>query len=119
MSPVLRVCWTFYTAFPLQRWLAVAGVLTGGLALAGGIWSGDAAFYVLGGIFFAVLAVFPAVFAGGAMLRALSAPRNHQLWPHFRVRMLVAVAVFVTTLALLPPALSVLPTFARSASTSS
>lgn len=112
MSAVLRVCWTFYTAFPLQRWLAIAGVLTGGLHVVGGVWSGDAGFYVLGGIFFTVLAVFPAVFAGGAMLRALSAPRSHQLWPHFRVRMLIAVALFVTALALLPPVVIVLPTFA-------
>lgn len=46
------------------------------------------------------------------MLRALSAPRSHQLWPHFRGRMLIAGALFVTALALLPPVLIVLPTFA-------
>ena len=105
MSAVLRVWWTFYTAFPLQRWLAVA-------AVAGVFSPGDAPFYPLGAIFFAVLAVFPAVFAAGAVLRALSAPRNHQLWPRFRVRMLIAVALFVTTIALLPAALVMLAAFA-------
>jgi hypothetical protein len=109
MTAVLRVWWTFYTAFPLQRWLAVAGIVSGGLLVGGAFWSGEPVFYVLGGIFFVVLAVFPAVFGGGALLRALSAPRNHQLWPHFRVRVLLAVALLVTSLALLPVALVVLP----------
>ncbi|HEY9181990.1 MAG TPA: hypothetical protein VIQ99_02250 [Gammaproteobacteria bacterium] len=98
MSAVLRVFWLFYTAFPLQRWLAVTGVVLCSILIAGGFWlEAPDAVYLLVAATFTVLAAFPAVFAGAALFRALSAPRSHQLFPHFRARMLLATALLAAS----------------------
>jgi hypothetical protein len=101
VSAVLRVWWPFYTAFPLQRWLAVAGAVFLGFTIAIRLLFAVPTATVVGGaVTFTVLAAFPAVFAGGALLRVLSVPRSHQLLPHFRGRMLAAVVLLVASLVL-------------------
>lgn len=101
MSAVLRVFWLLYTAFPLQRWLAVVGAAIGGVLVVIGFLSSQVEAGVgLGVLTFTIFTAFPALFAGGALLRALSAPHSHQLFPHFRVRALFAVALLVASLVL-------------------
>ena len=101
MSAVLRVFWLFYTAFPLQRWFAVLGLVAFGLLSARGVWLDvPAAVYFIIALAFTILAAFPAVFAGGALFRAISAPRSHQLFPRFRGRMLAAALLLVASLVL-------------------
>lgn len=101
MSAIFRVWWLFYTAFPLQRWLAVTGAVLFGCFIAARLLLGaPPAAYGLGALIFTILTATPPVFAGGALLRALSTPRSHQLLPHFRGRMLAAVGLFVASLVL-------------------
>ncbi len=99
MSAILRVCWLFFSAFPVQRWLGVLGVVLLaiglGAALLGIDWRVSA---VLGAIAFAICVLFPAAFAAGGVLRALSAPHNHQFLPFFRVRVLLATGLLMALL---------------------
>jgi hypothetical protein len=98
VSAVLRVFWLFYTAFPLQRWLAVVGAAVGAVLIVVGLLSSQARIGAgYGALTFAVFTAFPALFACAALLRALSAPRSHQLFPHFRQRALLAVVLLVTS----------------------
>lgn len=96
MSAVARVWWTFFTALPLQRWLAGSGVVLGGLLGIAGFMIQESPFWAFGFIVFVILVVFPALFASAAVFRALSAPRANQLLPHFRSRMLVAILALET-----------------------
>jgi len=106
MKAVVRVYWTFFTGFPVQRWLGVLGVIVLGLGLVAGLAGSLAGsplewgtpFGLLG---FFIFALFPAAFAAGGTLRALSAPHSHRLLPFFRVRVLCAVVLFVVTIAVL------------------
>jgi hypothetical protein len=98
MSAVVRICWLFFTGFPIQRWLAVAGVVLLALAVAAGALTGEMRLWVpLAFTALFILVVFPAVVAAGAILRVLSAPKSHQLFAHFRVRALLAFVLFVVT----------------------
>src|SRR5262245_56904266 len=96
MNAVLRVCWTFFTALPLERVLGGLGAVWCGLLVLGQLvtpgWEG---LWILGVIGLFVLVLFPSVFASPAVFRALSAPRANQLLPHFRARMLVGVTLFM------------------------
>jgi hypothetical protein len=97
MNAALRVWWTFLTALPLQRWLgSVGAALCVLLALVGFVLNQP--LWMAGLVVLLVLAVFPTLFAGPAVFRALSSPRANQLWPHFRARMLGATALFIATL---------------------
>jgi hypothetical protein len=99
MIAVVRVCWLFFSAFPVQRWLGVLGsallAIGLGAALLGTDWRVSA---MLGVIAFAVFVLFPAAVAAGGVLRALSAPHNHQFLPFFRVRVLLATALLMALL---------------------
>jgi hypothetical protein len=93
---------------PLQRWLggigAGGGALLGGAGLAVGrpIWLG-------GVLVLFIFAVFPALFASAAVFRALSAQRANRLLPHFRARMLGAVALLVASFLALVATLLLAP----------
>jgi hypothetical protein len=101
VSAVLRVFWLFYTAFPLQRWLAVVGAVIGGVLIVVDLLSSETSVGIAAGaLIFTILTAFPAMFAGAALLRALSAPRSHQLFPYFRLRALSAAALLVASLVL-------------------
>jgi hypothetical protein len=100
VSAIFRVWWLFYTAFPLQRWLAVAGAALFACAIPVRLFFAESPAVYGGAVIFTILAVSPALFAGAALLRAWSAPRSHQLLPHFRGRMLAAVALLVASLVL-------------------
>jgi hypothetical protein len=101
VSAVLRVLWLFYTAFPLQRWLAAVGAAIGGVLIVIGLLASEARAGIgVGALTFTIFTAFPAMFAGGALLRALSAPRSHQLFPHFRSRALLAAMLLVASLVL-------------------
>lgn len=116
MSAVLRVWWTFFTAVPLQRWLAVVGAAVAGLLLVTVSVAVQrpppAAGYAIAAAAFTMFAVVPPLFAGGPFLRMLSAPRSHQLLPYFRVRMLVATALLVASQVLWFAAVMVGPVLA-------
>ena len=107
MTAVLRVWWTLFTALPLQRVLAWIGAVWCGLLMLGALVTGEVGFLILGVVGLLVLIVFPSVFASAAVFRALSAPRANRFLPHFRVRMLVGVALLMATV-LAPFALSLL-----------
>jgi hypothetical protein len=105
MKAVLRVYWTFFTAFPIQRWLGVAGLIVlaiGSFVALVGLLNGseEVVGLALGLIGFLVLVVVPTAFAAGGTLRALSVPSTHALLPRFRVRVLLAVALFVGSIGL-------------------
>jgi hypothetical protein len=101
VSAVLRMFWLFYTAFPIQRWLAVVGAGIGGVLVLLGLLSSEPRVGVgLGALTFTIFTAFPALFAGGALLRALSAPNSHQLFPYFRARALLAAGLLVASLVL-------------------
>lgn len=97
MSAVLRVWWTFFTALRLQRWLGGVGLVLCALLTLAGFLAGQP-LWIAGLTVLFVLAVFPTLFASPAVFRALSASRANQLLPHFRARMLGAVALFVAAL---------------------
>ncbi len=99
MSAIARVCWLFFSAFPLQRWLGVLGTALLAVGLGAAVLGIDWRVSVmLGVIAFAICVLFPAAFAAGGVLRALSAPHNHQFLPLFRVRVLLATALLMALL---------------------
>ncbi|HEY3519234.1 MAG TPA: hypothetical protein VGL98_19435 [Gammaproteobacteria bacterium] len=98
MKAAVRVWWTFFTAVPLQRVLGVIGAALFGLAVIGWLLVGERFFLPVGYILFVTLAVVPALFSAPALFRLLSAPRMHQLLPHFRSRMLLAASLLLGTL---------------------
>jgi hypothetical protein len=99
MNAALRVWWTFFTAFALQRRFAQVGVVLCALLVAAGLIVQDP-IWTLGPIFLLTLTALPALLAGAAVFRALSAQRMQRLLPYSRARMLGAVALLVATLLL-------------------
>ncbi len=99
MNAALRVWWTFFTAFALQRRFAQVGVVLCALLVAAGLIVQDP-IWILGPIVLLILTAFPALLAGAAVFRALSAQRIQRLAPYSRPRMLGAVALLVATLLL-------------------
>ncbi len=101
MSAVLRVWWMFFTAVPLQRWLGAFGCVLLLLGLAGALLaerpSTATADFGLGFVGFGIFALLPAVVVTGALLRSLSAPLSHQLYPHLRIRLLLAVVMLIAS----------------------
>jgi hypothetical protein len=105
MKAVLRVYWILFTAFPVQCWLGIAGLIVLAIGLAVGVVGlltrSDATLgFPLGLIGFFVLVVIPMAFAAGATLRALSVPSAHALLPRFRARVLLAIALLIASVAL-------------------
>ena len=104
MKAVLRIFWTLFTAFPIQRGFGVAGLIVLAIgsfvALANALADSKAFFGFSISLLGFALVVVPAGFAAGATLRALSVPSTHALLPRFRVRVLLAVALFVGSIAL-------------------
>jgi hypothetical protein len=99
MSAIVRVCWLFFSAFPVQRWLGVLGTALLAVGLGAAVLGIDWRVSVmLGVIAFAICVLFPAAFAAGGVLRALSAPHNHQFLPLFRVRVLLATGLLMALL---------------------
>jgi hypothetical protein len=113
MSAVARVWWTFFTAIPLQRWLAWSGLVLVGLLTITGLVLHEALFgVVFSSLAFFILVMFPTLFASAAVFRALSASRANRFLPQFRSRMLAAVlALQVTGLVLFALLLSALAWF--------
>lgn len=94
MKAVIRVWWTFFSAFRVQRVLAIVGVLMCALFVAAGVVARQP-FWMLGPLALFLFLLFPATFASAGIFRALSATRMHQLLPRFRVRMLWALGLLV------------------------
>jgi hypothetical protein len=105
MKAVLRVYWTLFTAFRIQRGFGVAGLIVLAIGafvtLANALANSQAVFGSRIGLLGLTLVVVPTALAAGASLRALSAPSTHALLPRFRVRVLLAVALFVGSIGLL------------------
>jgi hypothetical protein len=101
MSAVLRVWWTFFTAAPMQRWLGAFGVALLLLGVAGASLTEtqrtSEALAFIGFAGFATFAGYPTIIMTGGLLRALSAPSSHRLYPHLRARLLASVALVVAT----------------------
>ena len=95
MKAVLRVWWTFFTAVRLQRVLGVIGGVLLALGVVGWLLSGYSPLFGVGVIAFVVLVGAPALLSAPAIFRSLSAKRMHQLLPHFRLRMLLAVSLLL------------------------
>jgi hypothetical protein len=104
MKAVLRVYWILFTAFRIQRWLGIAGLIVLAIGLLVGVIGlldhSDATLLALGLIGFTVLVVIPTAFAAGATVRALSVPNASALLPNFRIRVLLAIALFVASIGL-------------------
>ena len=105
MKAVAHVYWTFFTAFRIQRWLGVLGLIVVAVGLFVGLVGTLTDIKAVMGFPLGVLGFFvvigPAAFAAGGLLRALAASRANALLPHFRLRVLCAVALFVGSIALL------------------
>jgi hypothetical protein len=104
MRAVARIYWTFFTAFKVQRWLGALGLVVLGLGVVVGFFGlltdgPEVAAFPLALAACGVCVLMFAAFTVGGTLRALSAPQGHILLPHFRVRVLVAVALFVGSVA--------------------
>jgi hypothetical protein len=104
MNAVARIYWTFFTAFKAQRWLGALGLVMLGIGVFLGLV--DVLTDKVTRIPFALIALagctlIPTACKTGGMLRALAVPRANSLLPHFRVRVLLAVALFVGSIALL------------------
>ena len=112
MRAVLRICWTFFTAVPLQRVLNLIGAAWFGLAIVAWLLSGEFEYLVPGYIVLVVLAAFPAFFVAPALFRSLSAPRVYQLLPHFRLRMLIAATLLLLVLVVVAIAVVLAPALA-------
>jgi hypothetical protein len=98
MNAVARVWWTFFTALPLQRWLAGSGVVLAGLLGIAGLVLREPLFgVVFSSLAFFILVVFPTLFSGAAVFRALSASRANRFLPQFRGRMLAAILALEAT----------------------
>jgi hypothetical protein len=106
MSAVLRVCWTFFTASPMQRWFGASGctllVLGFGATLLSTDRSVSTLWVFVGFLGFVTFTVVPTVVMTGGLLRALSAPSSHRLFPRLRLRLLISVALLVATLMAVP-----------------
>lgn len=109
MRAIARLCWTYGTALPLQRWLGGIALAIWALALLMFVLSGRPA-YVLAlvatGTLGAAMYILATTMLTGFLCQALSVPRPHRFLPHFRPRMvaaflLVIVAVSSPALALL------------------
>jgi len=109
MSAVLRVWWTFFTASPMQRWCGAIGctlLALGCTLLALGFGARPltedaptpALWAFVGFAGFATFTAVPTVVMTGGLLRALSAPSSHRLYPRLRLRLLTSVALLVATL---------------------
>jgi hypothetical protein len=109
MSAVLRVWWTFFTASPMQRWFGAFGcalLALGCTLLALGFGARPltedattpALWAFVGFAGFATFTAVPTVVMTGGLLRALSAPSSHRLYPRLRLRLLISVALLVATL---------------------
>ena len=96
MNAISRVWWTFFTAFPVQRRLAIVGAALCGFFVSTGL-AAQQDFWMLGPMMLFIFVAIPAAFAGPGVFRALSAPRMHQLLPRFRLRMLGAFGLLVVT----------------------
>ncbi|RPI57973.1 MAG: hypothetical protein EHM50_11310, partial [Lysobacterales bacterium] len=98
MNAVARVWWTFFTALPLQRWLAISGVVLAALLAIVGLVLREALFgVVFSSLALFILVVFPTLFSGAAVFRALSAARANRFLPQFRGRMLAAILALEAT----------------------
>jgi hypothetical protein len=109
MNAVLRVWWTFFTASPMQRWFGAFGcalLALGCTLLALGFGARPltedaptpALWAFVGFVGFVTFTAVPTVVMTGGLLRALSAPSSHRLYPRFRLRLLISVALLVATL---------------------
>jgi len=102
MNAVLRVWWTFFTASPMQRWFGAFGctllVLGFGAALLAAERPVSTLWVFIGFAGFATFTAVPTVVMTGGLLRALSAPSSHRLYPRLRLRLLTSVALLVATL---------------------
>lgn len=99
MTAVLKTWWTFFTVLPVQRVLAYIGIagfaLGVGFTLPRALEGQPAGVAALAIATLGVFVLFPAIFIAGPLFRLISAPRPHRFLPHFRVRMLAALLLFV------------------------
>lgn len=98
MTAVARLWVVYFTAFPVQRYVAGCGAALLLLGIAG------LAFFPRGALLALMLGItfllFPVLLPAGWVFRVLSAPRRHRLLPRFRIRMLVSI-FFVLALPVL------------------
>ncbi len=113
MSAALRLCWTLFTAVPLQRNLWLVGGALFALAAVVGLLLREWFWLPLGYTALAVLGAFPALFTSPALFRSLAAPRMYQLLPHFRLRVLIALSMLLCTLLVLSAGVLVAPALAE------
>lgn len=93
MRTIARLCLTYCTAFPLQRYGMIGGLT---LALAGVAFMGVApAAAVLVTTFGVVVLVAACLVPVGWVFREISTPRAHRFAPHSRTKLLAALLVVV------------------------
>lgn len=98
MSAIARLSLTYFSCFPVQRWLTAlaAALFVAGLlipALSEGVQGFES--------IVAVLFVLPVVVTAGIAFRALSAPRTYRFTAHFRPKMLGALLLTVALVGLI------------------
>jgi len=95
MSAVARLWWTYFTLFPIQRWI---GVIAAASLLFALLFPGPFTFFVL--LVPVVIFLFTTVSLIGFLLRRLSSPRTHRFLPHFRSKMLAGLLSTIVTVLL-------------------
>ncbi|HZF32035.1 MAG TPA: hypothetical protein VE907_23155 [Gammaproteobacteria bacterium] len=93
MRAIARLCWTYGTALPIQRWVGVLALATWALALLAFALSGPPVWALA--ITATAMYLLATTLAAGYLCRVLSAPRTHRFLPHFRPRMLAAFLIVV------------------------
>lgn len=93
MKTIARLCITYCTAFPLQRYGMIGGaaLILLGIALVGLAPPVAAAALTFGTVVLGSTALLPV----GWVFRAISTPRAHRFAPRFRIKMLTALLVVV------------------------
>ena len=107
MRAIARLCWTYGTALPIQRWVGVLALAMWALALLAFALSGPPVWVFP--VTATAMYLLATALAAGYLCRVLSAPRTHRFLPHFRPRMLAAFLIFIVLVSTPGLALLALP----------
>jgi hypothetical protein len=108
MRAIARLCWTYGTALPVQRWVGWLALGVWALVLLARALAGPNPLLGLG-IIATLMYVLATTFASGYLFRQWSAPRTHLFLPHFRARTLAAFLIVVGAISVPGLALLALP----------
>src|SRR3954465_7186843 len=98
MNAIARLCWSYGTALPVQRWVGWSALAMWTIVLLTRLLSGPNPLWGLGTIA-TLMYLLATTFASGYLFRQWSAPRTHRFLPHFRARTLAAFLIVVAAIS--------------------